>query len=196
MLNTLFPLLMRIYFLLQKLTHLNIHQQQLYLNLNALSRTLIARELKHSFVEKEAYTIVEALRKWHHFLIGQHFKLITDQKSVALMIDTRHYNKIKNEKILRWRSELACQSYGIIYIPGKQNYDVDTLSRVCSLSSYINKLYDLHSQLSHPGITRMVHQTRSRNLSYSVEEIKKVITAYPICTYIKSQFYKKQKYPR
>ena len=36
-----------------------------------------------------------------HFLLGRHFKLITDQKSVSFMFHDQHRNKIKNEKILR-----------------------------------------------------------------------------------------------
>ena len=47
------------------------------------SRTLTGPELKHSSVEKEAAAIVEAVRKWKHYLTSKHFKLITDQKSVA-----------------------------------------------------------------------------------------------------------------
>ena len=49
------------------------------------SRTLSGSELKHSSVEKEAAAIVEAVRKWRHYLTGKHFTLITDQKSVAYM---------------------------------------------------------------------------------------------------------------
>ncbi|KAA3677328.1 uncharacterized protein DEA37_0001456, partial [Paragonimus westermani] len=41
------------------------------------SRTLNPSERNHSPVEKEAYAIVEALRKWRHYLLGVHFKLLT-----------------------------------------------------------------------------------------------------------------------
>ena len=44
------------------------------------ARTLSLTEQKHSAIEKEAYAIVEALRKWRHLLIGKHFNLVTDQK--------------------------------------------------------------------------------------------------------------------
>ena len=67
------------------------------------SRTMSASEKKHTAVEKEAYAVVEALRKWRHLLLGRHFTLLTDQKSVSYMFDARHANKIKNDKILRWR---------------------------------------------------------------------------------------------
>ena len=49
------------------------------------SRTLNVNKLRHSSIEKEATAIVEAIRKWSHFLQGCRFHLITDQKSVSFM---------------------------------------------------------------------------------------------------------------
>ena len=81
------------------------------------SRTLNKSEQNHSSIEKEAYAIVESLRKWQHFLIGHHFRLLTDQRSVAFMFDGKASGKIKNEKIMRWRIELSNYCYDIIYRP-------------------------------------------------------------------------------
>ena len=47
------------------------------------TRTLNHSERKHSSIEKEAYAIIEAIRKWRHYVGTRHFTLITDQKSVA-----------------------------------------------------------------------------------------------------------------
>ena len=97
------------------------------------SRTLSPSERSHSSVEKEAYAIVEAIRKWRHYLLGAHFKLVTDQRSVAFMSDMKLSSKIKNDKIQRWRIELSQFSYDVIYNPGLQNPAADTLSRaVCA----------------------------------------------------------------
>ena len=41
------------------------------------SRTLNASEKRYPAVEKEATAIVEAIRKWSHFLRGKHFTLFT-----------------------------------------------------------------------------------------------------------------------
>lgn len=65
------------------------------------SRTLSPSETKHHAVEKEAAAIVEALRKWRHFLLGKHFTVITDQKSISFMFDNTRKSKIKNDKICR-----------------------------------------------------------------------------------------------
>ncbi|GFY16815.1 retrovirus-related Pol polyprotein from transposon opus [Trichonephila clavipes] len=83
------------------------------------SRTLHASELRHSSPEKEAYAIVESLRHWRHFLMGKHFEVFTDQQAVAFVFNQRYGSKIKNEKLIRWRLELASFKFDIIYRPGK-----------------------------------------------------------------------------
>jgi len=50
-----------------------------------MSRSLSGSELHHPAMEKEATAIIEAVRKWNHFLAGRRFTLITDQKSVAFV---------------------------------------------------------------------------------------------------------------
>lgn len=60
-----------------------------------MSRTLHGSELSYPSVEKEATAIIEAVRKWSHLLSGRHFILITDQRSVAFMLDNRRRTKIK-----------------------------------------------------------------------------------------------------
>ncbi|XP_072395075.1 uncharacterized protein [Diabrotica undecimpunctata] len=121
------------------------------------SRSLNSSELNHSAVEKEAYAIVESLKKWRHFLIGKPFTIITDQKSVTFMFNTKHSSKIKNEKIQRWRLELAPYKYDIVYRPGKDNQAADALSRICSCATTTaagaSKLKSLHTALCHPGVT-------------------------------------------
>ncbi|GFU38108.1 retrovirus-related Pol polyprotein from transposon opus [Trichonephila clavipes] len=82
------------------------------------SRTLHSSELRHSSPEKEAYAIVESLRHWRHFLMGKHFEVFTDQQAVAFVFNQQHGSKIKNEKLIRWRLELASFKFDIIYRPG------------------------------------------------------------------------------
>ena len=79
-----------------------------------MSRTLQNSELHYPPVEKEATAIIEAVRKWSHFLARRQFTLITDQRLVAFMLDSRKRTKIKNNKIqgcvLSWH-HLATQSH-------------------------------------------------------------------------------------
>ena len=155
------------------------------------SRTLHGSELKHPAIEKEAAAIIEAVRHWKHYLTGKHFKLITDQKSVAYMFDTKHKGKIKNDKILRWRLELSTFSFDITYRFGAENIPADTLSRV-SMSirtSPLDTLYELHTSLCHPGVTRMNHFVKVRNLPYTMEEIREVTRACKVCAECKPKFF-------
>lgn len=154
------------------------------------SRSLNVSERHHSAIEKEASAIVESLRKWRHHLIGKHFILITDQQSVSFMFNQKHTSKIKNEKIERWRLELSCFKYDIIYRPGKQNIVADALSRVCASADISKKLYELHSGLCHPGVSRMAHWIRSKNLPYSITEIREMTKSCPTCAEIKPKFSK------
>jgi len=112
--------------------------------------------LHYPAVEKEATVIIEAVRKWHHFLAGTHFALITDQKQVSFMFDNRKRTKVKNNKIQYWRLELAPFSYQIQYWPGKDNSVPDTLMRAfCSAVSALT-LDELHHDLRHPGVARLL----------------------------------------
>nr|VZI01111.1 unnamed protein product [Spirometra erinaceieuropaei] len=71
------------------------------------SRSLSPNERHHSAIEKEAYAVVESIRKWKHFLLCNHFKLITDQRSVAFIFGNQQKGKVKNDKIERCRLELS-----------------------------------------------------------------------------------------
>ena len=152
------------------------------------SRTLSACEQKHSAVEKEAYAVEEALRKWRHLLLGRHFTLLTDQKSVSYMLDTRHASKIKNEKIVRWRIELSSFCFTIVHRPGKENVGADTLSRAFCGAVTLYRLRDLHVALCHPGVTRMAHYVCTKNLPYSLADIREMTANCKECLEIKPQF--------
>jgi len=65
------------------------------------SRTLSPSEQRHSAVEKEAYAVVEALRKWRHLLIGKHFTLPCNLPEVFVIhvrSATRQQSKTKKSR--------------------------------------------------------------------------------------------------
>ena len=158
------------------------------------SRTLRGAELKHASIEKEAQAIIEAIRHWRHFLTGRHFTLVTDQQSVKFMFDQQHKGKIKNEKIMRWRMEMLCYSFDIIYKPGLDNVPPDMFSRnclnVCSVTHSPAELKQLHESLCHPGVTRMAHFIKIRNLPFTIDEIRRVNSTCKQCSEVKPRFYK------
>ena len=152
------------------------------------SRSLTKSELQHSSVEKEAAAIVDC--KWSHFLAARRFKLITDQRSIAFMFDGKNHGKIKNAKILRWRIELSQFDYEIVYRAGEFNIASDVLSQMHWAQISLNQLYEVHSSLCHPGVTRMYHYVRAKNLPYSLDEVTKMTASCKICAEVKPRFYK------
>ena len=137
--------------------------------------------------------------------------MITDQRSVAFMFDSKRHGKIKNDKIARWRIELSDFKFNIKYRPGSENSCADALSRetrVHSCSALLffhvgeetlaslsnpnddNKLRALHDSLCHPGVARMYHFVKARNLPYSVTDVKRVSEPCPTCRELKPCFHK------
>ena len=155
------------------------------------SRTLSSSERNHSAVEKEAYAIVEAVRKWRHYLLGSHFKLITDQRSVAFMYSLKHNSKIKNDKVQRWRIELSQYSFDVSYRPGSDNVAADALSRAhCSTMYTVEELGRIHDSLCHPGVTRLFHFVRAKNLPFSLENVKTIVRSCKSCAELKPKFHR------
>ena len=156
------------------------------------SRTLQSFEKRHASIEKEACAIIEACRKWKHYLQGRHFILITDQEAVSFMFDTKRHGTIKNNKIMRWRLELSCLDYEIKYRPGKDNVTADCLTRAyCNSAQHSsNALVQLHTDMCHPGVSRFYHHVRSRNLPYSIDEVKEVTAKCRVCSILKPNFFK------
>ena len=144
-------------------------------------------ERNYSSIEKEACAIVEALRKWRHYLSGKHFKLVTDQKSVSFTFDNAQKGKIKNDKIQRWRIDLSNYSYDV-YRPGSEIAAAGALSRAtfsATTSGSMDNLKEIHDSLCPPVISRMCHFVKSRNLPYSVEEVKQIVANCRVCQELK-----------
>ena len=156
------------------------------------SRTFSENEKHLPSVEKEALAIVDCVRKWRHFLAGTHFQIITDQRSVSYIFNIKHTNKIKSEKLGRWRLELSTLSYDVIYRPGSENKGADALSRAfCSSTAgahNLRELTKLHINLFHPGTQRFYHFVKAKNLPYTLDNVKEVIHRCSECAHTKPQF--------
>ena len=63
-----------------------------------------------------------------------------------------HKSKIKNDKILRWRMELSCYDFDIVYRPGRDNIAADIFFRsVCGVTCHDHwSLFALYDALCHP----------------------------------------------
>ena len=53
-----------------------------------------------------------------------------------------------------------------------------------------SKLREIHNSLCHPGVTRMYHFIKTRNLPYSVNEVRKMTDTCKVCMELKPRFIK------
>ncbi|VDB90830.1 unnamed protein product [Peniophora sp. CBMAI 1063] len=83
-------------------------------------------ELNYAVHEKELLAIMYALKKWRHELVGHHFEIRTDHRTLKNFKSQPHLSR----RQLRWSRDLADYDYTLIYIPGDSNTVADALSRL------------------------------------------------------------------
>ena len=74
--------------------------------------------------------------------------------------------------------------------PGQRNVGPDTFTRAfCSnISAAPCNLEGLHNKLYHPGVTRLLHFVRTKNLPYCTTDVKRVVSSCKICAEVKPKF--------
>lgn len=90
-----------------------------------MSQTLSEKAQRKSVYERELMAIVLAIQKWRHYLLGRHFKVHTDQKSLRFLADQR----LVGEEQQKWVTKLMGFDFEIKYKSGKENSAADALSR-------------------------------------------------------------------
>ncbi|XP_058783052.1 uncharacterized protein LOC131657702 [Vicia villosa] len=89
------------------------------------SKKLCPRMQQASAYVREMYAITESIKKWRQYLVGQHFHIYTDQKSLKSLI----LQKIQTPEQQKWTSKLQGFNFDVFYKPGRSNLVADALSR-------------------------------------------------------------------
>lgn len=90
------------------------------------SKSLSSVEKRYAQTEKEALALVWAVERFHYYLFGREFDLITDHKPLEVIFGPRSKPCARIE---RWVRRLQSYVYKVIYKPGKSNI-ADPLSRL------------------------------------------------------------------
>lgn len=89
------------------------------------SISLTEAEQKWSTTELECFAVIWAMRKFHYYIAGKRFKVITDHYALKWLKKNAH----KGRKA-RWFEEIQENDFEIIHKEGKKHQDVDALSRI------------------------------------------------------------------
>jgi hypothetical protein len=89
------------------------------------SRPLKGKDLHKPIYEKEIMAILHALKKWHPYLIGRHFKVKTNHDSLTYFLEQR----LSSEEQQKWVTKILGYDFEILYKKRKQNVVADALSR-------------------------------------------------------------------
>nr|XP_028945303.1 uncharacterized protein LOC114819816 [Malus domestica] len=90
-----------------------------------LSKSLSGRTLQLFTYDKEMLAIVFAVQHWCHYLLGQHFRIITDHQPLKHFLEQR----ITTPQQQKWLVKLLGYNYSVEYKPSPQNSAPDALSR-------------------------------------------------------------------
>ncbi|KAK3097548.1 hypothetical protein FSP39_010680 [Pinctada imbricata] len=90
------------------------------------SRTLSDVERRYSQTEKEALALVWACERFHLYLYGIKFELVTDHKPLEVIYSRKSK---PSARIERWVLRLQPYDFNVVYRPGVNNI-ADTLSRL------------------------------------------------------------------
>lgn len=117
------------------------------------SRKLTETEQHWAQIEKEMLSIVFGVTKFHEWMFGYSIRVVTDHKPLVPLMN-KPVGKIGSTRLKRLRLKILPYNLSVSYLPGKEMYVADLLSR-----SYINDTVQDDVEMS-----QMVHSV-SRNLA-------------------------------
>ncbi|XP_014671627.1 PREDICTED: uncharacterized protein K02A2.6-like [Priapulus caudatus] len=96
-----------------------------------VSKTLTDTQRRYSQVQKEALAVIFALKKFHQFLYGRNFVLVTDHKPLlALFGPTKETPMLAANRLACWALMLSQYDYSIKYRKTSDHGNADVLSRL------------------------------------------------------------------
>lgn len=95
------------------------------------SRTLTTAERNYSQIEKEALSLIFGVKRFHTYLFGRTFTLVTDNKPVSAILNpTKSLPAIAAARMQRWAVFLSAYQYKLEFRNTTEHANADEFSRL------------------------------------------------------------------
>ena len=142
------------------------------------SAILNETQRRWSTVQRELYALVYFCKKYHSFLLGQEFTVITDNKG---LLNLEKFKDIKSDRLWRWFETLQNYKFKVEYTPTSKNPS-DALSRLpCKDDPLISTLTNKSEVASQANFISSLSVSNTKNehyaapiISFTNEDMKKL----------------------
>ena len=92
------------------------------------SRTLTSCEQNYAQLEKEALSLIFAINKFHTYLYGRKFTLITDNEPLAaILVPKKGVTPLAAARLQRWALQLSAYAYDVEFRSTRKHANADGL---------------------------------------------------------------------
>ncbi|UYV65945.1 hypothetical protein LAZ67_3005963, partial [Cordylochernes scorpioides] len=110
------------------------------------SRTLSGAERNYSQIEREALAIIYGVTKFHQFIYGRRFTLITDHKPLVSILGPKSgIPTLSTSRLQRWAIILSAYTYDIKFKKTQDHGNADLLSRLPVESEETSRLDNIYA---------------------------------------------------
>ena len=92
------------------------------------SKALSETERRYAIIEKEALAVTWGSERFAQYLIGREFEIQTDHRPLLACLQTKRLDEL-TPRLQRFKLRLSRFDYKITYVPGKEHFVPDAMSR-------------------------------------------------------------------
>ena len=150
------------------------------------SRTLSPSERNYAQYEKESLSIIFGLKKFHKYLHGHKFSIVTDHKPLVSLFGDKPASPMASARVARWHMILSGYDYDIVYKAGPQHTNADALSRlpVNAIEGEQHWIHDDLEEVDSKARIGLLSDIESRPVD--AEEIKVLTDKDPVLSKVRS----------